>query len=43
MQSSKFFCLKLKISENASPNFLFFTGRLYKCIRAVLSYFSDLH
>ena len=37
-----FFCLKLKISENADLNGYYFSGKLYKCLNVVLGYFTDL-
>ena len=34
-------CLKQDISKIAGPNV--FSGKLYKCIRVVLGYFTDIH
>ena len=36
------FSLKLKISEIAGPNKLYFSVKLYKCLRMTLVYYSDL-
>ena len=35
-------CLKLKISENSGPNWLYFSEKLHECLKVVLGYFNDL-
>ena len=37
----RIFCLRLKISITASPNWLFFSVNLYNCVMMVLGYFPD--
>ena len=34
--------MRLKISEMAGKNMLFFSGKLFTCLGVVMGYFSDL-
>ena len=42
ISSSKVFCLKPKISGKYGPNWLYFSGKLYKCLGLAQGYFLDL-